>query len=244
MIWVLYLLAIAGAELVTALGNPIGGIVFHAIILVALILHASLTREPSDRRLFLSLSLAPLIRVLSLSMPLTDFPQIYWYLIVAIPLFAATFVIIRMLNYRRSEVGLIIGRMPIQLLVAATGVFFGVAEFYILRPEPLIAAFTWQSVLLPALIMLVATGFAEELLFRGVMQRPSLEVMGTPGLLYISAVFAALHIGYLSPIDVVFVFVIGLFFAWVVKRTGSLFGVTLSHGIANITLYLITPFIL
>lgn len=48
--------------------------------------------------------------------------------------------------------------------------------------------------------------------------------------------------GFLSWIDVVFVFVVALFFGWVVKKTGSLFGVTLAHGITNIVLYLIIPF--
>ena len=45
--------------------------------------------------------------------------------------------------------------------------------------------------------------------------------------------------GFLSWIDVTFVFIVALFFGWVVKKTGSLLGVTLSHGITNIVLYLV-----
>ena len=41
-----------------------------------------------------------------------------------------------------------------------------------------------------------------------------------------------------------FVLMAGLFFGWVVKRTGSLLGVSLAHGIANIGLYLVFPFVL
>ena len=62
------------------------------------------------------------------------------------------------------------------------------------------------------------------------------------GILYVSLLFAVLHIGFLSWIDVVFVFAVALFFGWVVKKTGSLSGVTLAHGITNILLYLVLPF--
>jgi membrane protease YdiL (CAAX protease family) len=43
---------------------------------------------------------------------------------------------------------------------------------------------------------------------------------------------------------VVFVFVVALVFAWMVKKTGSLFGVTLAHGLTNSMLFVIAPFIL
>jgi membrane protease YdiL (CAAX protease family) len=48
--------------------------------------------------------------------------------------------------------------------------------------------------------------------------------------------------GFLSWLDVIFVFLVALFFGGVVKKTGSLLGVTLSHGITNIMLFLIAPF--
>ena len=68
--------------------------------------------------------------------------------------------------------------------------------------------------------------------------------MGSWGIVYASAIFALMHMGFYSWLDVVFVFGIALFFGWSVKKTGSLLGVTLSHGFANIMLYLIAPFLL
>lgn len=239
---ILYLLVITAAELVTTFVNPIGGIIFHAVILFALLVHASLAFPRSSYKLYLSLCLAPLIRILSLSMPLTDIPQIYWYVIIAVPLLIATFLIIRMLRYRRFEVGLTLGKLPTQFLIGATGIAFGFIEYQILKPEPLLSAFNWW-ILPAALLLLVATGFAEELVFRGVMQRSSLEMMGIWGLLYVTVIFAVLHIGYKSAPDVFFVFAIGLFFALMVKKTGSLLGASLSHGLTNVFLYLIIPFL-
>ncbi len=75
------------------------------------------------------------------------------------------------------------------------------------------------------------------------LQRTVVEVFGGWwGIIYVSLLFAVLHMGFLSWIDVIFVFAVALFFGWVVKKAGSLFGVTLSHGITNILLYLVVPF--
>ena len=118
------------------------------------------------------------------------------------------------------------------------------AEYFILAPEAMIAELTWQVIWLPAVILLLWTGFVEELIFRGVLQRSAVEAFGWWGMVYISLLFATLHIGFLSWIDVIFVFAVALFFGWVVKKTGSLLGVSLSHGITNIVLYLVAPFFL
>ncbi|MFC2031812.1 type II CAAX prenyl endopeptidase Rce1 family protein [Chloroflexota bacterium] len=66
--------------------------------------------------------------------------------------------------------------------------------------------------------------------------------MGRWGLPYVAFLFAVLHLIQHSALVLVFVFGVGLFFGWVVNKTGSLFGVTLSHSIANSVLYLVAPF--
>lgn len=244
MVALFYLLAIIAAEVVTTFVSVQGGIIFHAALLAVLILHSSLAAKNPDHRLLLSLVLAPLIRISSLSMPLAQVPQIYWYLIISLPLFVGIFMVVRNLKFRPCEIGLTLGKLPLQLAIGLTGVGFGIAEYYILAPQPLIAEPSWERILPSALILLVCTGFLEELIFRGVLQRALEEALGWWGLLYVSLLFAFLHIGHLSVVDVGFVFSIALFWGWIVKKTGSLFGVSLSHGIANIFLYLIAPFVL
>jgi hypothetical protein len=95
--------------------------------------------------------------------------------------------------------------------------------------------------LVPILILMFSTGFIEELIFRGMMQRAATEALGRFGLPYVAALFAVLHVGYLSVLDVVFVLIVGLFFGWVAARTHSIVGVTLSHGLTNIVLFLVMP---
>jgi len=239
---IIYLLAIALAEVVTNFFSLMGGVICHTILLAALIVHSSLAAESSSRKLLLALCLAPLTRIMSLSMPLAQFSPIYWYLIIYPPLFLAAWVAMRRLNLTARETGLTAQKLPLQLVVGLTGVIFGVVEYLILRPEPLISELYWGEMLLPVFVLLVGTGFVEEFVFRGVVQRASMEALGRWGLPYVALVFAILHLIHLSAIDIAFVFAIALFFGWVVNKTGSLLGVTLSHGITNIVLYLIIPF--
>lgn len=238
---IIYLVAITGAEVVTNFFNLMAGVTCHIILLAALIVHSSLAAESPSHKLLLSLSLAPLTRIVSLSMPLAYFSPVYWYLIIYPPLFLAAWVAMRRLNFTARETGVNAQRLPLQLLVGLSGVIFGVGEYLILRPEPLVSELTLGRVLLPALVLGGGTGIVEEFVFRGVVQRASLKALGGWGLPYVAFLFAVLHLIHHSAVDVVFVFIVALFFGWVVKRTGSLLGVTLSHAITNILLYLIIP---
>jgi len=239
---IIYLLAIVAAEVVTVFVQPVWGIACHAIILVAVVVHSAVVDRYFYGQLVLSLALVPLVRILSLCMPLVNIPQICWYPIIYAPLLAAAIMVMRILGHGAGEVGLNFKRFPVQLAVALSGFLFGVAEYFILAPEPMVIELTWQEVWLPALIFLFCTGFVEELIFRGVLQRTAVEAFGWWGIIYVSLLFAVLHMGFLSLIDVVFVLGVALFFGWVVNKTGSLFGVALAHGITNILLYLVAPF--
>jgi len=237
-----YLALITVAELVTTFVNPRAGLILHGALLIILLAHSALTAGDPYHRLLLGLVLAPLTRILSLCLPLVDFPQLYWYLIISIPLVVATVLTIRLLGFSREQLGLTVRRVPLQLLVALTGITFGMVEYRILRPNALIDDVTWRNFFVAGMILMVCTGFAEELIFRGVIQRASIQALGRFGLLYGAILFAVLHIGYASVLDVVFVFIVALLFGWITEATWSLAGVTLAHGITNIVLFLIMPF--
>ena len=243
---VIYLLAITGAEVVTNFFDlVVVGIICHVIILAALVVHSSLVEESIMRKLLLSLSLVPLTRIMSLSIPLAQVSPVYWYLVIYPSLFLAAWVAMRRLNFGARETGFNVNRLPLQLLVGLSGVIFGVAEYLVLRPpEPLVPELTWGGVLLSIVALGVGTGLVEEFIFRGVIQRTSMEALGGWGLPYVAFLFAILHLIHHSAVDIVLVFAIALFFGWVVNKTGSLLGVILSHAITNILLFLIIPSIL
>lgn len=236
-----YLLLVTTAELVTSLVSPQGGQIILVLLLAAMALHAALGSGGAASRLVLALALAPLIRILSLALPLSSFPQLAWYPIVAIPLLIATGMVIGQLRLTRRELGVRLGNPLLQLGLASLGVVLGVAEYFILAPRPQYLEPTWQAFALAGLNLLIFTGFTEELIFRGVLQAVSREALGRWALLYVSLLFGVLHIGYLSWLDVVFVAGVGLLFAYLVRWTGSLLGVTLAHGITNSMLFLVMP---
>jgi CAAX protease family protein len=236
-----YLLLIAAAELFTSVVNLYLGLVIHATLLVIFIVRGGIGRVNIERRLTLALALAPLIRLLSLTLPLSIFPQLAWYPIVSVPLLVATWIIIRQLRLSRSDLGLGGTALPLQLMLVGGGLGLGAIEYYILIPGPLVAVPTWQTVLLSSLTLFVFTGLTEELIFRGLIQTAALPILGRWALVYVSLLFAVLHIGYLSVVDVVFVFMVGMIFAYIVRWSGTILGVTLAHGMTNTTLFLIMP---
>jgi len=237
-----YLVALTIAEVVTTLVEPWVGLLMHGMVLVALLLHTALTWEHPSHRLLLSLVFAPLIRLLSLSLPLSGFPLIYWYLIVSVPLFAATVIALRTLGFPLKMAGLNLKGLPLQMLVALTGLSLGYFEYRILQPAPLVQNLAWGEIWLPGLILVVCTGFAEELIFRGMMQQAATEALGSRwGILYVAILFAVLHVGYQSLADVLFVFGVALFFGLARAVTGSILGVSLAHGMTNVLLFLTIP---
>jgi membrane protease YdiL (CAAX protease family) len=244
-LWLLWgaLLFIAAAEIVTAAVQPHLGMTLHALLLVGLTLYGASGQLSEGRRLALALTLAPLIRLLSLSLPLIRFPQATWYPIVAIPLLIAAWIVIRLLGLSRQELGLRAGNLPVQLMLIGGGLGLGAAEYAILQPAPLVANYSWGAIVLPALSLVIFTGFTEELIFRGLLQTVAAPALMRSTILYVALLFAALHIGYLSVVDVAFVFAVGVLFGEIVRRGGSILGVTLAHGLTNVTLFLIMPYV-
>jgi membrane protease YdiL (CAAX protease family) len=239
------LVALCVAELVTAAVDARFGLVAHAGILSALVAMGARTKDSARRELYWTLTLAPIIRLGSLSLPLGRLPLLWWYPLIGVPIFAAAALAAVRLGYTRAQIGLSLrlSNLPFQLALVPLGFVLGVGEYLIFRPAPIIEHFTFSEVVTAGLVLLVFTGFEEELVFRGIMQRAALRSLGRWGLVYVSGVFAALHIGYLSVLDFIFVFLVGLLFAVIVLRTRTLFGVTLAHGAVNVSLFLLIPYI-
>ena len=114
----IYLGAIVAAEVITVFLQPLGGIITHVAILVTVIIRSARTADKLQRQLVLSLALVPLVRVISLSMPLTNIPQLWWYPIMYGPLLVAAIVVMRVLGFSREDVGLSFGARSLPLQIA------------------------------------------------------------------------------------------------------------------------------
>jgi len=233
------------AELITAVVSPTTGVICHIAIFANLLIQAGLSERPWERGFYLSLGIAPLIRIISLGMPLGYFAQEWWYVLTSVPLYATSFVITRTVPLNRHEICLQLPKrqlMPISLVVALSGIPLGVTEFVILRPAPIVSSFAVQKVVVASLVLLVGTGFVEELIFRGILQATVAEIFDTwPAIIYVSVLFGELHIGHMSVIDVIFVIGVALYFGAIVRWTRSLLGVSIAHGLTNILLFVVLP---
>jgi hypothetical protein len=191
----------------------------------------------------LCLGFAPLIRVISLSMPLTDYHLVYWYFLTGIPIFLSAFALFRYLRLPRERFSLRVNWSLSQWLVGLTGLGLGYIEYIILQPKPLVSETGVLPIVEALLILVIFTGLAEEVIFRGLMQHATERVFGGVGVVYVAAIFAVMHLGYRSLADLIFVFIVALYFGYFVRRTRSIFGVTLAHSLTNVALFLIFPFL-
>jgi len=162
--------------------------------------------------------------------------------VVNVPILVAAVAMMRVQGIGLKDAGIKFEK-PLEVAwIALTGIPLGFIDYLILRPESIAAGFSLSGVLLLALGLGLSTGFVEELIFRGLMQPGAIEIFGErAGLVGVAAVFASLHIGWLSLLDLTFVFSIGLFYGYIALRKGNIIGVTLSHGLTNVVLFLVAP---
>lgn len=230
----------------TGLGGP-WAIGFHALAMVLMMAHAPLVRRLNAplARLEVAMLPVPLIRIVSLTSPLAEFSYIQWFSVLAIILYAGIVFAIRLLKPELASLGLKLPErkhLPLEVGIALFGFVLGYVEWHILKPGALVPDLGPRQLAAPLLILFVSTGLLEELLFRGMLQKYAGDAMGwLPGILFVSLLFAVLHTGWESYLDILFVGSVGLLYSFVRRRTGTLVGVTVSHGITNGMLFLVMP---
>jgi membrane protease YdiL (CAAX protease family) len=244
-----YVLMLTVAEIAVTTASPIlvfplhGGLILLTLGYVVL-LAGRLMPDAGRTRLAsaaVALMVAPLIRIIGLTLPLAALEPVYRYVAAGVPMAIAAVLAARAAGLEARQIGLVFRGGRWQLWAVAASIALGFVEFIVLRPQPL-GPLPWTAQgLLPALATGIFTGFPEELIFRGLMQTALRPILGRWNWVYVSGVFAVLHLGYSSYLDVVFVFGVGLFYGWIFERTRSIIGVSVGHGVANIVLFFVAP---
>jgi uncharacterized protein len=251
----LYAAVAAGAEAVVAYVDVTLGLVFEGVLLCALLLHYvtaihrlprdPFARSPAERLLdaLPALALLPLLRILSLSVPVEGASVITWNAMVGAPLLLAAVLTMRALELPRHEVGLGLVSWPGQLQIALAGIPLGLSAYVILRPDEAAAVGSagWVAGF-PVLI--VFAGLALELVFRGLIQSCLADVFGRSAIVLSSVLFAATFLGSDSAGYALFMGLVGGVFGWSFQRTGSIVGISLAHGLLYVGLLLVWPAIL
>jgi membrane protease YdiL (CAAX protease family) len=239
-----YLLALAVAELIVNV-RPGVGLALYALFLVAMLLHTAVAWEKPFHLLTFALVFIPLIKLLIHAFSLDIFPLPYWYLNISLPLLVAVAWGVQTMGISYGDIGVRFRGLPIQLLVGLTGIIFGYIQYSIPSISSVVCSLPdEQSLALLGMALLFSTGFVEELIFRGVLQYAAKETLGHLGGVYVAGLYALLHVEYQSWELLIFVFVVGLFFSWVVEKTRSIIGVSLAHGLTNILCSLVLPLLL
>ena len=131
------------------------------------------------------------------------------------------------------------------LLGLAIGIVLGVGEYFILHPAPAFPSFEVKYLFRDMVYMIGFVGIGEELLFRGLILRDMMEAFGWKcGLFGSSVIFAVMHLTWRSIPELGFVFLAGLILGALYWRTKSLVAPIVAHGINNVILVSVLPYLL
>ena len=93
--------------------------------------------------------------------------------------------------------------------------------------------------------MLVFVGVGEELLFRGLIQTDLTKAFGWKwGLIGATFIFMVMHLTWRSVPELGFTFIAGLLLGYIYYRTRSLVAPIVMHGVGNVTLVAVMPYLL
>ena len=125
------------------------------------------------------------------------------------------------------------------------GIPVGVMEYFIIYPAPAFPAFEFKYLLRDMAYMIGFVAIGEELLFRGLVQRDLMKALGwKSGIILASLLFAVMHLTWRSIPELIFVFFAGLLLGYLYYRTKSLVAPIIMHGVGNVILVAVMPYLM
>ena len=199
-----------------------------------------------NARLWTALALPPLLRLIALGLPEDIATGAERFGAVAFALLIAAWLTVRACEYHWFDVELRFNwsrrGMATDLSLGALGSGIGFIAFQVLDARPLLTDWETPSRMVAIGAMFLATGLAQELVFRGVLQRAARDVWGPwAGIVYQSLFFAAVHIGHRSVASLALALATGVLFGLIVHVRQSLLGVILASAIASYCFYVVFP---
>jgi len=124
------------------------------------------------------------------------------------------------------------------------GIPLGAGEYFVIYPAPTFPTFEVKYLLRDLFYMLAFVGLAEELLFRGLLQTDLTRALGWKwGIVLASLMFAVMHLTWRSIPELFFVFFASLILGYLYYKTKSLVAPIVMHGIGNVILVAIMPYL-
>lgn len=241
--WFIVFVILSAEAIFTFVSIPVG-VIIYLTLLISLLVIALMKHQEPNYPLFTALTLIPLFRIISISLPMTGLPELFGIIVVSVPLFLTGIMISKTVSLTPKAMGFKISKLYQQLLIALSGLPLGMIRFYIIRPESNrisvapIEIIVWAATLL-------GVGLLEEFLFRGVLFHVANQFLGNnKAMFFISLLYATLAISSKSLFNIIFAFLLSILFCRIIIWKESIVGISLAHGLMNITFYLICPQIL
>lgn len=243
-----YLGIYGAAELLAAVLDARLGLFVHGVLLLAIFLHAYNLAPGPERTFFLALWLAPLTRIYGLGQPYAGLSPLAWWAWTAVPMVVAGVVALRLGGQTAREAGLIPTpqEVPIAVFLLPVGMALGVLLYLILDPRALGRELATANLAMVAIVVMLNPGVVDEIVFRGVLQRAGLGVLGTGlGVLYTSLLYAPILPAGLGGgfAGVVVTFCLGLLLSAITVRTGSILSAAVAHAGLALGLFVIAPYV-
>lgn len=248
--WVLYLAAAIFAELVLLVSAVATSLIDAAIIVIALTHFGWAQRSPlaigePGVRLLPAVALVPLIRLLSLTLPIPDLPPLTWLGLIAGPLLVAIITTARLSRLDVRQMAIAPLTMPwTSLVVVILSVPIGVLVGWISPATiPITDDSPWMAGVAAAMLV-GAAAIPEELVFRGLLQPLLHNAVGQVAPFIAAGVFAATYIGWQSPALVAVMAGVGLMYGFELARSGSLWPAILGHAALVLAAGFLSPIVL
>jgi CAAX protease family protein len=247
--WIAYLLATLVAEAALPFSPVATAIIDAAVLVLALSDFGWAQRSPlaigdPPTRLIPAVALIPLLRLLSLTVPVPEWPQELWLALAGAPLLVAVAAAARLTNMDVVEMGLArISRSWRSGVVVAVGLPAGLLVGS-LQASPLGSGGSPAAAFAIAVIGVGLAAIPEELIFRGVLQPLMVAAIGRFGIIVGAIAFGLTYAGTGSPGVVAVMVAIGLVFGWEVAETNSIWAPVLGHSLMIVTVIFIAPVLL
>ena len=216
----------------------------YLVILISLLTISYSRYYESSQPLYLALTLIPMIRVISVSIPLAGIPTIFGFVLVSLPSFIAGVMVARMIGLTYTELGFTFDKLYLQFLISLLGLPLGFIGSLIIKPGFIDVAVTSKEILLWVIAFTVCISLLEEFIFRSILFNAALKVIGGQHAIYfVSLLYAALNISGKSLLNVIYTFLISILFCRLFVMQKSILGLSLAHGLINIVIYVISPLV-
>jgi membrane protease YdiL (CAAX protease family) len=244
-----YCVAIAAVELQTVWLEPKTGTLYNGLLVMIMLHHYLLARDDPHRSQILLLAAIPLLRMLSLAMPVGLIQPLYRYPMVGIPVLVSVGLILRETNVPWSQIGL---RWPQirkseqiweNVLIALSGLPLGLMGFYFADPIPLLTTFSWGEVIASTLVIIFYVAILEEVIFRGMLLTTLQNTFGQTGILIATVVYTLMFASSHSVEGIILMGFSSLLYSWHVLESRSILAATISHTLMVVGMLIVWPIV-